>query len=92
MTQTLHEFIEKLQKLEEKYNASNWTLQHEVLLFNEDDEYQYEQDYDDFSHFDIQVDTEHGYIIFPSSFRCEEEDDYDDSWEDDEENSDSDSE
>jgi hypothetical protein len=82
MTQTLHEFIEKLQKIEEKYNAADWTLQQEILLLDDNDEYQYHSDYRDFSDFDLQIDDEHGYIIIPAEWDYEDEDD--DDYDDDE--------
>jgi len=89
MTQTLHEFIEKLQKIEEKYNAANWTLQREVMLLDENDEYQFNSDYQDFSDFDLQIDDEHGYIIFPADWDYEENwDDEDDEEYDEEESED----
>ena len=77
MTQTLHEFIEKLQKIEEKYNAANWTLQREVMLLDDNDEYQFDSDYQDFSDFDLQIDDVHGYIIFPAEWDYVESDDED---------------
>ena len=81
MTQTLHEFIERLQKIEKEYNASDWTLQKQVLLLNDDDEYTWNEDIDDFTDFDLQIDDEHGHIIFPADWDYDDEED--DDWDDD---------
>lgn len=71
---TLHEFIEGLQEIEKKYDASDWDLQREVFLINDDDEYTYQDDLEEFTIEDLRIQEKNKRVVIPVEFNYADED------------------